>query len=95
MPRLALAATFFVALCTHGTWAAAQNLYQCGAIYSSEPCPGGTLVKPGDARKPEERTFAKDKLHKPEVFTAVVPRKPGDPPPKKKKKAKKKEKKAA
>jgi hypothetical protein len=90
MPKPLRIAIFFIALCVQLAPGFAQNLYKCGSIYSSEPCPGGTLVKPEDARKPEERTVSKTKLHKPEVFTAVVPPKAGEPAPKKKKKAKKK-----
>ena len=124
------AAALLLVLCAQS--AQAQNVYRCGDSYSTQPCPGGTLVptddprsaaqraqtdaatrrdaksaqvlekerlqqegKPAQAtippsaepRLPEaDRTASKAGLKKPELFTAVAPKKPGDTPAKKKKK---------
>ncbi len=125
-------AMLLLALCAVS--AQAQNVYRCGESYSTQPCPGGTVVPTDDARSAAQRAQAdaatrrdarsaqvlekerlrlegkpapatilapaaaeapaddrkarKASLKKPEVFTAVAPKKPGDPPPKKKKPAK-------
>ena len=112
--------------------AQAQNVYRCGESYSTQPCPGATVVPTDDPRSAAQRAQAdaatrrdaksaavlekerlrqegkpapatilapatgdaptddrkapQARLKKPEVFTAVAPRKPGDSPVKKKKK---------
>jgi hypothetical protein len=128
------AVVLLLALCAVS--AQAQNVYRCGESYSTQPCPGGTVVPTDDPRSAAQRAQAdaatkrdarsaqvlekerlrqegkpapatilapapadapaddrkarKASLKKPDQFTAVEPRKPGETHAKKmKKKAKK------
>lgn len=56
----------------------------------AEPAQATIPVGAGEPSATGDRTTSKAKLRKPELFTAVSPRKPGDAPAKKKKKAAKK-----
>ncbi len=125
-------AALVIAVCAQWALASAQNVYRCGDSYSSQPCPGATLVLAEDPRSaaqraaneaatrrdaktaaamekervkleaqpaqatippaqvepPEplaERPVAKrkSKPRKTELFTAVAPKKAGDPSAKK------------
>ena len=48
-------ALVFVALCACGSGAIAQTVYRCGDSYSQQPCAGGTVLQPDDARSEAQR----------------------------------------
>ena len=48
----------FIALCAHGSEAAAQSVYRCGDRYSHQPCAGGIVLDPADTRSEAQRKEA-------------------------------------
>ena len=68
MIRKPLSAIVFTALIATGTQAFAQ-VYRCGDTYSQQPCAGGKVIAPEDARSASQRTSA-DELTRREVQAA-------------------------